>query len=88
VDRRGRVAVDGKKIQTPDAWVDPEHQRVTLDGKPLRATKKIYLLLYKPKGYVTPTKIPMADRRFTICSRTCRKKSFPRGAWTWTRPAC
>jgi len=60
----GRVAVDGKKIQTPDAWVDPEHQRVTLDGRPLRAAKKIYLLLYKPKGYVTTYKDP--DGRPTV----------------------
>ena len=60
----GRVAVDGKKIQTPDTWVDPEHQRVTLDGKPLRAAKKVYLLLYKPKGYVTTYKDP--DGRPTV----------------------
>jgi len=60
----GRVAVDGKKIQTPDEWVDPERQRVTLDGKPLRAAKKIYLLLYKPKGYVTTYKDP--DGRPTV----------------------
>lgn len=60
----GRVAVDGKKIQTPDAWVDPQHQRVTLDGKPLRAARKIYLLLYKPKGYVTTYKDP--DGRPTV----------------------
>jgi 23S rRNA pseudouridine2605 synthase len=60
----GRVAVDGKKTQTPDEWVDPERQRVTLDGKPLRAAKKIYLLLYKPKGYVTTYKDP--DGRPTV----------------------
>jgi pseudouridine synthase len=60
----GRVAVDGRKIQTPDAWVDPQHQRVTLDGKPLRATPKIYVLLYKPKGYVTTYKDP--DGRPTV----------------------
>jgi len=60
----GRVAVDGKKIQTPDEWVDPERQLVTLDGKPLRAVKKIYLLLYKPTGYVTTYKDP--DGRPTV----------------------
>jgi pseudouridine synthase len=54
----GRVTVDGKKVQTPDAWVDPEHQRVTLDGKPLRAARKVYLLLYKPKGYLSTYKDP------------------------------
>lgn len=54
----GRVTVDGKKIQTPDAWVDPEHQKVTLDGRPMRSARKLYLLLYKPKGYVTTYKDP------------------------------
>ena len=58
------MAVDGKKIQTPDAWVDPEHQKVTLDGRPMRSTRKIYLLLYKPKGYVTTYKDP--DNRPTV----------------------
>jgi 23S rRNA pseudouridine2605 synthase len=60
----GRVAVDGKTIQSPDAWVDPENQRVTLDGKLLRAARKVYLLLYKPKGYVTTYKDP--DGRPTV----------------------
>lgn len=49
----GRVRVNGKVIQNPDHWVDLERDRVTLDGKPLRAAKKSYLLLYKPKGYIT-----------------------------------
>ena len=29
----GRVAVNGKVIQTPDKWVDLERDKVTLDGK-------------------------------------------------------
>lgn len=54
----GRVAVNGRKVQNPDAWFDPEHDRVTLDGKPLRAARKIHLLLNKPKGYLTTFKDP------------------------------
>lgn len=54
----GRVAVNGKKIQTPDVWVDPERDRVTFDGRPLVAARRIYLLLYKPKGYLTTYKDP------------------------------
>jgi 23S rRNA pseudouridine2605 synthase len=54
----GRVAVNGRKVQTPDAWVDPERDRVSFDGRPLRAARKIYLLLYKPKGYLTTYKDP------------------------------
>jgi 23S rRNA pseudouridine2605 synthase len=49
----GRVRVNGKVVQTPDHWVDMERDRVTLDGHPVRGARKVYLLLYKPKGYVT-----------------------------------
>ena len=54
----GRVAVNGKLIQTPDAWIDIDRDKVTLDGKPVHAQERIYLLLYKPKGYLTTYKDP------------------------------
>src|SRR5579863_1660763 len=54
----GRVRVNGKLIQAPDHWVDLERDRVTLDGRPVREQEKIYLLLYKPKGYLTTYKDP------------------------------
>jgi 23S rRNA pseudouridine2605 synthase len=54
----GRVAVNGKNILTPDAWINPDRDRVTFDGRPLRAAEKRYLLLYKPKGYLTTYKDP------------------------------
>jgi pseudouridine synthase len=60
----GRVKVNGKLIQTPDHWVDLERDAVTLDDQPIRASKKIYLLLYKPKGYITTYKDP--DGRPTV----------------------
>ena len=49
----GRVRVNGRVVETPDRWVDIERDRVTLDGHPVHGAKKIYLLLYKPKGYIT-----------------------------------
>lgn len=55
---RGRVAVNGKIVQTPDHWVDIEHDKVSLDGKPLGKTEKRFVLLYKPKGYLTTYKDP------------------------------
>ena len=54
----GRVTVNGKKVQTPDVWIDPEQDRIELDGHPLTAREKQYLLLYKPKGYLTTYKDP------------------------------
>jgi 23S rRNA pseudouridine2605 synthase len=60
----GRVCVNGRKVQTPDYWVDFARDRVTLDDKPVHAGKKLYLLLYKPKGYLTAYKDP--DGRPTV----------------------
>ena len=54
----GRVRVNGKVIQNPDHWVDLENDRVTLDGKPLRPATKTYVLLYKPKGFLTTYRDP------------------------------
>jgi 23S rRNA pseudouridine2605 synthase len=50
--------VNGKRIQTPDHWVDLQRDQVSLDGRPIRAGKKVYFLLYKPKGYLTTYKDP------------------------------
>jgi len=49
----GRVRVNGRVIQTPDHWVDLEKDKVTLDGKPIDKAELRYILLYKPKGYLT-----------------------------------
>lgn len=54
----GRVGVNGRLIQTPDYWVDYARDRVTLDGKPVRSGEKVYVLLYKPKGYLTTYRDP------------------------------
>jgi 23S rRNA pseudouridine2605 synthase len=71
------VAVNGKKIQTPDFWVDLEKDRVTLDGKPVRPAAKTYLLLYKPKGYLTTYRDP--EGRPTVFD-------LARGVDTWLTP--
>src|SRR5580698_4875915 len=49
----GKVRVNGKIVKNPDHWVDLERDRITLDGKPLQDAAKLYILLYKPKGYLT-----------------------------------
>ncbi len=74
----GRVTVNGKKVQSPDAWVDPEVDRVVVDGRPLYAREKIYLLLYKPKGYLTTYKDP--EGRPTVYDLLAREKQ---DAWVF-----
>jgi pseudouridine synthase len=54
----GRVAVNGTTIRNPDHWVDPQRDRIAVDGKALRSAAKAYILLYKPKGYLTTRRDP------------------------------
>ena len=49
----GRVQVNGKTTRNPDQWVDMERDRVRFDDKPLSTRDRVYLLLYKPTGYLT-----------------------------------
>ena len=49
----GRVKVNGRVVTNPDTWVNLERDRVMLDGKPLEKQKTVYLLLYKPTGFLT-----------------------------------
>lgn len=49
----GRVSVNGKRAARGDK-ADPETDEITVDGKALpRETEKLYLMLNKPRGYVT-----------------------------------
>ena len=49
----GRVAVNSRVVRNPDEWFDPERTRISFDGKPLRSGRKVYIALYKPRGYIT-----------------------------------
>jgi 23S rRNA pseudouridine2605 synthase len=52
------VRVNGKTVRDADHWVDLERDRVTLDGRILGQPAKRYVLLYKPKGYLTTYRDP------------------------------
>jgi 23S rRNA pseudouridine2605 synthase len=48
----GRVAVNGKVVRELGTKVDPEHDRVTVDGDAIKAKRKIYVAVNKPRGVV------------------------------------
>lgn len=54
----GRVKVNGKITRNPDHWIDMERDRVRFDDQPLVARERLYVLLYKPTGYLTTYKDP------------------------------
>lgn len=53
----GRVKVNGKKIDTPGLEINEFNDAVALDGRRITlVSKKYYIMLHKPKGYVTTVK--------------------------------
>jgi len=54
----GRVKVNDAVVRDPDTWIDMDRDRVRFDNAPLTAAERIYVLLYKPTGYLTTYKDP------------------------------
>lgn len=52
----GRVEVNGSKVRVLGSKMDPAHDKVTVDGKPVKAHKKFYVALHKPRGCVCSKK--------------------------------
>lgn len=48
----GRVSVSGRIVRQLGTKVDPLHDKVSVDGKILRAKRKLYIALHKPRGCV------------------------------------
>lgn len=51
--RAGRVRVNGRVVTELGTKADPEKDRITVNGRELPSPRKRYLLLHKPRGYVT-----------------------------------
>ncbi|WLE96618.1 MAG: pseudouridine synthase [Candidatus Electrothrix communis] len=75
----GRVKVDGKPITQPGLKVDPEQVIITVDGKPLKEEKKFYILLHKPRGYVTTMSDPQGRPIVTDLLPEIQERLFPVG---------
>ncbi len=49
----GRVRVNGKLVTELGTQVDPERDRVQVDDRLVRVERKTYIVLHKPKGYLS-----------------------------------
>jgi 23S rRNA pseudouridine2605 synthase len=49
----GRVRLNGAIRRDPETPVHAENDRIDIDGRPVVATAKVYLMLNKPRGAVT-----------------------------------
>ena len=80
---QGRVVVNGQIVSTLGAKADPEKDHIKVDGKAVHVSeRKVYLLLHKPKGYVTTVSDP--EGRPTVMELVHSKaRVFPVGRLDW-----
>ena len=76
----GRVTVNGATIRELGTKADPEHDDIRVDGRRIEVhTRHLYLLLNKPRGYVSTRSDP--ERRPTVIDllRGVREYVYPVG---------
>ena len=58
----GRVSVNGHIVRELGTKVDPDADRVQVDGKPIRPQKKLYIAFNKPRGCLCTRSDETGDR--------------------------
>lgn len=75
----GRVLCNGR-VCTLGQSADPENDDIRVDGVPLPSTgKKIYLMLHKPKGYVTTLSDEKGRKNAAMLVESCGQRVFSVG---------
>lgn len=75
----GRVTVNGHRAEL-GGQADLAHDHICVDGKPVSSTeKKIYLMLYKPRGYVTTLHDERGRKDVSQLVRGCGARVYPVG---------
>ena len=59
----GAVQVNSKVVDKLPAFVDPEKDIITVNGKRIRAAQKVYYLLNKPKGVICTNFDPQGRKK-------------------------
>lgn len=78
--RAGRVEVDGRQVTEMGAKIDPQTQTVRCDGKTVSLPDElIYVLLNKPRGYVTTLSDPQGRPVVTSLLKDIPVRLFPVG---------
>ena len=77
---QGRVAVNGTVVSELGAKADAARDHIRVDGKLLHgAEQKVYLMLNKPKGYVTTVADPEGRPTVMQLVKSHRERLYPVG---------
>ena len=76
---KGMISVNGKQVTDLGTKVTYSDE-IRYKGKRLSAEKKVYILLNKPKGYVTTVEDPHAERTvIDLLGNACPERVYPVG---------
>jgi 23S rRNA pseudouridine2605 synthase len=76
----GAVSVNGQIVTELGSKADPEHDHIRVNGKLLHgAERQVYLLMNKPKGYVTTVSDPEGRPTVMDLLRAIRVRVYPVG---------
>jgi len=76
----GRVGVDGRTVTKLGSVADPQINKITVDGKPIIGeNKKTYILLNKPRGYITSLHDPQNRPTVIDLIKNINIRVFPVG---------
>lgn len=76
---QGKVRINGR-VATIGAKVDPKRDKITVSGKTVVSNnEKMYIMLHKPRGYVTTTKDELDRKCVTDLVKDAGVKLFPVG---------
>ena len=77
----GLVTINGEVVTGMGVKVNPDQDDVRFNGERLRGEKKVYVLLNKPKDFVTTTSDPHAEKNVMqlISRELCPERIFPVG---------
>ncbi len=77
----GLVKVNGKIVTELGTKVDPAKDEIRFNGERLKGEKKVYILMNKPKDYVTTLSDPHAEKTVMdlISREKCPERVYPVG---------
>ncbi|GGF87575.1 pseudouridine synthase [Paenibacillus abyssi] len=75
----GQVQVNGETVTTLGVKADPLQDVITVNGRPIRSEKKLYLMMNKPKGVITSAKDPEGRKIVSDFLPDIKERVYPVG---------
>ncbi len=73
------MEVNGETVTVLGTKADPEQDIITVEGKPIRNEKKVYIMMNKPKGVITSAKDPAGRKIVTDYIKGIKERIYPVG---------